>query len=854
MKKLLFASSAVALALCSQTAYAQEEPDEGTEEVQAPRGLGTITVTAQRREETLQDAAIPINAATGAELAQAGVVDATTLGKVAPALYVTAGGGANAGYFIRGVGNFTNNGYTSPAVAFNLDGVYIGRPSSTISSFLDLNRVEVLKGPQGTLYGRNSTGGAINVIPNTPVLGELSGSVSGLIGNYDAVQATAVLNMPIGDNTAIRLAGTVNQRDGYNSDGTNDADDMAFRAQIYTELGDNVDIRIAGDYSTQKGIGPGTTVVGQYGLVPPFVPGRLDNPVPGWIFNPAPADVSAPHTGLHTGPANMYLDGLTGAPLFSPFVDFTFPFRNDKYWGINAEVNVDLGGADLTIIPAYRKSSLDNQFNGPPFKAAINQDTAEQFSVEARLSGEVGPLEWLLGGYYFDEQVVGTNSFNQFSTVAHNTFDSQSESLAAFARATFHVSDDLRLVGGVRYTDESRSIDAFATATAGVCFFTPNPGPPNCSHLPTLPNGLTLAETLADLDPALFPGGPAPFLMADPANNFDPNGPNGVGQLFTFGPLLGGGPAGVGAFLAITPNTTQRTGGDSEFTFRAAIEYDVTPDSLLYASFENGFRAGGFNLSFGNEEYDPEFIDAFTIGSKNRFFDDRLELNIEAFYWKYSGQQLAALGTDDNGNNSFFTRNVGESSIKGVDVDFQVAVTDTTLFRGAVQYLDATYDSFEFNVIDLSDGPDGDPLNFLLPVTGCQTTQLGAQPDPDRSFDIDCSGMQALNAPKWTASFGIQQTVELSGDLLLIGNVDGRYQGSREVGFNYIPEGRAPSSFTIDASLTLTEDDAGFSVTAFVQNLTDEAIPALVQLGSGNVVGTNFQPPRTYGIRAGYNF
>src|SRR5690606_25080988 len=173
----LLATTALPLMLISQAANAQtadtQTPDQSDagETAEERGGLNIITVTAQRREESLQDAAIPINAATGEELSRAGVVDATQLNKVAPALYVPEAGGANVGYFIRGVGNFANNGYTNPAVAFNLDGVYIGRPSSTVASFLDVNRVEILKGPQGTLYGRNATGGAVNVIPNTPRLG-----------------------------------------------------------------------------------------------------------------------------------------------------------------------------------------------------------------------------------------------------------------------------------------------------------------------------------------------------------------------------------------------------------------------------------------------------------------------------------------------------------------------------------------------------------------------------------------------------------------------------------------------------------------------------------------------------------
>ena len=846
MRRFYLVSSAIgaiAIAMVGGTAQAQETAAQSEEEAGISGGLDVITVTAQRREETLQDAAIAINAVSGEELTAAGVTDATLLNQVAPSLYVVAAGGANAGYFVRGVGNFSNNGYTNPAVAFNLDGVYIGRPSSTTASFLDVSRVEVLKGPQGTLYGRNATGGAVNVIPNHPRLGELSGSISAGYGNYDAFDVTGVINAPIADNVAIRLAGTKSSHDGYNDDGTSDADDLAFRGQIYAELTDSVGVRLSVDYSTQKGIGPGTNIDGNYIFTPPFAPGVNDLPVPGWTFNPGPVSVSAPYTGLHTPESLAFSAAVAGAPLFSPFVGYAYPFRDDEYFGVNAELNVDLGPVDLVVIPAYRRSELDNQFNGPPFKAGINQDVAEQYSLEARLSGSVGAVDYIVGGFYFDEQVVGENSFNQFGTASNNRFDSQTESLAFFGRATYNLTDNLRLVGGLRYTDDNRSIDAFATATTGVCLEDPIGRAPFCPQVPTIPVGLTLQDSLEQLDPALFPA-------QNPVTAFDPNGPDGVPQVFPYGRFNVFAPTqfGPGALLIITPNTIVAEDGDSEITYRLAVEYDVTPDNLLYASFENGFRSGGFNLAFGRETYEPEFIDAFTFGSKNRFMNDRLELNLELFYWEYDGQQLAALGVDANGQNAFYTRNVGSSTILGAEVDFQFLATDTTLVRGGVQYLDAKYDSFSYNQVDLSDPTD--PPNFLRPLTGCTSTQVLT---PTRSFDIDCSGKQALNSPKWTANLGLSQTVDL-GSVMLTADIDGRYRGSREVGFNYIPLSRTGSDFTMDASLTLGDIDEYWRITAYVRNLTDEAVRSNVSVGSGNIVSTLYQPPRTYGLRASYDF
>lgn len=839
MRKFLYAGTALALTLAGQ-AHAQDAAEDAAA---SEGGLDIIMVTAQRREESLQDAAIAITAISGEDMIAAGVSDATQLNRVAPALVATAGGGANAGYFIRGVGNFTNNGYTNPAVAFNIDGVYIGRPSSTIASFLDVASVEVLKGPQGTLYGRNATGGAINVNPARPELGATRARLSASYGNHDAVQLEGMVNLPVGEQVAVRFAASYNNHDGYNDDGTNDANDLAFRVQIYAEPSESLSIRLSADYSTQKGVGPGTTLLGVYTFAPPQVPGRLALPVPGYNFVAAPGNVSAPHTGLHTPASLAFSAGVSGAPLYSPFTGYAYPFRDDEYFGVNAEINLDLGAVNLVVIPAYRRSELDNQFNGPSFKAAINQDVAEQSSLEARLSGSTGPVDWIVGGFWFDEQVEGVNAFNQFATVSHNSFLSETESLAFFGRATLNLSDSFRLVGGLRYTDENRTIDAFATATTGVCREAPVGRSPNCSHVPTFPNGLTLLDTFSQIPASLFP-------VANPVTAFNPNGTIGVGQAFPYGPLNFFAPSvfGPGALAIITPNRILQDAGDSEVTYRLAVEYDATPDNLLYASFENGFRSGGFNLARGRENYAPEYIDAYTIGSKNRFLDNRLEVNLELFYWKYRDQQLAALGVDIDGNNAFFTRNVGRSTNKGVDMDFQFLAAQDTLLRGSVQYLDAVYNNYLYNQTDLSAASS--PPNFLLPVTGCTSTQVLT---PARSFNVDCSGREALNAPKWSFNLGVQQTVRI-GELELTGNLDGRYRGAREIGFNYIPSSRIGDDFMVDAALSLTDPGVGWAINAYIRNLTNEGIASVLQVGAGNIVGATFLPPRTYGLRVSYEY
>ena len=243
MKNIILASASVLAMVTAVPAFAQATPTDASSEDQG--GIADIIVTAQRTEESAQKAALAIAVIKPEELIRQNITRAEDLSRIVPALVATASGGPNTSFFIRGVGNTTANSYSDPAISFNYDGVYIGRPNSTQGFFFDLQRIEVLKGPQGTLYGRNATGGAVNVIPNRPVIGETSGKLQASYGNYDAIQAQGAVNLPIGDSGAFRLAGSYNKHDGYLSDGTADADQYSVRAQALAELTPNLTTRVA---------------------------------------------------------------------------------------------------------------------------------------------------------------------------------------------------------------------------------------------------------------------------------------------------------------------------------------------------------------------------------------------------------------------------------------------------------------------------------------------------------------------------------------------------------------------------------------------------------------------------------
>jgi iron complex outermembrane receptor protein len=215
--------SSVGLIALASTAAAQDVPaaPPNPEQSQDQGRIEDIVVTASRRAENVQRAALSIQALTSETLARANVSRPEDLASIAPGVQIGSAG-PYAQAYVRGVGNYATNSFAESPIAFNLDGVYISRAWATRGMFYDLDRVEVLKGPQGTLYGRNASGGAINVITAKPKLGSVSGFIEGQVGNYNLWQGTAAVNLPIGETVAIRASGQVIDRDGYLSDGYDD--------------------------------------------------------------------------------------------------------------------------------------------------------------------------------------------------------------------------------------------------------------------------------------------------------------------------------------------------------------------------------------------------------------------------------------------------------------------------------------------------------------------------------------------------------------------------------------------------------------------------------------------------------
>ena len=785
MAGTLLVSSAFSCAFAQQSSAPESAPPGAESEGQ----LLEIVVTAQRREENAQHAAVAIDVLSEQALVQSGVTNPDQLGSLVPALTITPAGGSRSSFFLRGVGNFTASSIFDSAIAVNYDGVYIGKPGSTDGLYYDLERIEVLEGPQGTLYGRNATGGAVNIIPAKPVAGQFSGNATVTYGNYETEDFQGAINLPLGPDGAVRISTGIAGHEGYLSDNTSDEDTKAGRVQFLYKFTDALTVRLAMDYASDRGSGTGVNYVDTY---------RYNRATGQYQVTPSGL---GPSVGLFDPSAQAYLQTLEAGPagrLLSPVSPY--PFLNNAYYGTNAQIEWRAAAGTLTVVPAWRYGRQDNLSDTIGFLAEIQQ-VDKQDSLEARFVGErVGPIDYTVGGFYYEETNSAHFGIGQQALINLQALDQLTHSYAAFASVTGHVTDALRVVGGLRYTRDIKDFNGSAQNLTVVCTQAA------CPTAPLFPQAISTAQ----LPP------PVP----------------GPGQVV---PYLGTG--------AIAVNGVTRVSGEQptdRATYRGAVEYDVAPQSLVYGSVETGFRSGGFNIATGYDTYQPEYITAYTLGSKNRFLDNRLQLNVEAFYWKYRNQQLATVALDKAGQQSLFTQNIGRSTIAGLDTAGQVLVTPTTRLSTEVQYLHTRYATFNYQT----------PNQGAPPYTGC-ASNLDANP---ALYDVNCAGKPAYNAPLWTVNPGLEQTVPI-GNYKVLASVDSQFRSSRYVGFEFQPAQRVGSTWTTNAQVLFGPSDDSWSIAGFVRNIEDKRFPVTENtyaIASTLVAIT--EPPRVFGVRASIKF
>ena len=685
---------------------------------------GDIVVTAQRREERLQDVPISISAIGSEELAARGVSDLSALGATVPGLSISGSGGSNGTNLlsIRGISGQPLPIGASQATAIYLDGVYLPRPDAGFFALDDVERIEVLRGPQGTLYGRNATAGAINIITRDPG-DDLRGGVDLSYGNYNALNAKGSLSGPLGGGLSAGVSGSYSRRDDYFFNGTTGSKQEDYRAFTvrgklrYASPDDSFSAVLSGDIShvdsTPSFKNIYNLATGAYlGVMDPYV-------IESDAATAAQTKVDIRSKGL----------ALTAALSLSDNVDLTWITGYRKF------ANVTVTDLDGSALPALR-SHADNDIT--------------TFNTELRALLTFDRLRVTLGGNYYNESQrfeFGTGS-PAVAVVLSPLDKSKLNAFAVFGQAEFDITDQLTVVGGLRYNSEKRNYSNDYRAT---------------------PGGRLLTGRITD--DVLIPS--------------------------------------------------------------VGLNFKVTPRVLLYAKFSRGYQAPGFNMAPGAtvatpNEFNAEKLDAYEVGAKTQFFDNRVTFNLAGFHYQYSDIQVRSTV----GPGIVMVSNAASAKIDGVEATLSARVVEGLTLSGNVTYLDARYGNF------------------------CEFIQAGAPQFQDPLCSpgfADRSGNRLNQAPKWQGGVALDYTTDIAGAGEFRANLS--YNGSTTV-FYSTPNEPLISSGTItkvDARVGFTIAD-GPEIYVFGKNLTKNFYLDNALRGSPALAPVHVSDPRTYGIGIRYRF
>ena len=748
------------------TALAQTTPPEAPETAapnaaaQPADGVQDIIVTAQRREERLQTVPIAITAISGAGLEQAGIRDITRLSVLTPGLTVGQSG-SDSRPALRGVN--TDNSRSAQAdasVAFFVDGIYQSANQQALVGFVDLARVEVQRGPQGTLYGRNSFGGNIVLVSNLPT-DKLEGAVRAEGGNFGHYRVEGFVNAPVSDTVDVRLAGLRDKSDGYvqnlsrSGSRAGDVDDYYFRPSLRWRPTSRLEVILRNTDWIGDGSGGGAYEYKVEGILSSPDITTADRTTTVLPINPR-ANAGDYAAAVRNGqvPPGSNLPELVNFPNGVPVPTDPWTINQDtpstrtiRSYGGSAEINYDFDFARLKLLGSYTdfdaRRTSDGDFTQYQLRSNLQESTNKTGTGEIQLASKPGsPFQWVIGAYYLTTNA--TEFFQQyryyngaFSDNNIGTFGT--DSIAGFAQASYNITRELRVTGGVRYTDDYKS---------------------------------------------------SSFL-----NLADPTGSTGkVGRHF------------------------------GKATWRGAVDYQVTPDKLVYFSASSGFRAGGFNPGVSstiNPAFTPETVTAYEIGTKTRWLGNTLQVNLSAFINDYKNLQVVGF---DGATSLVFTQNVGEKVARGVEAE--ILIRPVRAFEVAISYayLDAHWNS----------GSAIDQISF--------------------GSNVNLAGKQAAFSPDNRIGASASYEFALAGGGTLTPRVQTQFSSQFYLlDYNTIIE-RQKSYSKTDVRLTYTFPNKRFTLEGFATNLENSVVKSGGEFGGRGAFFIGYAPPRMYGGAVGVKF
>ncbi len=802
-------SVGIAALLVGQAGYAQDnQTAKSSSDV-----LEEIVVTAQKREATLLETPVALSVVGGSTLSIAQIRDMKDLQTLVPSLQIGQRASAsNTTIAIRSIGSSTFNFGIEPAVGVFVDGVYRARNGASVNDFLGVERVEVLRGPQSTLFGKNTTGGVVHFITKEPDY-DLGVEAELTYGNFDTTAAKAALNMPLVDDTlAMRLDANINKRDGHieNVDGRdlNGRDRYGLRAQMLYEPNTDVKVRLIADYNDLSE----ECCAAPFYLITPetqFILTALGSSIVG------PADPTNRQTAIN---------GAVQADL--------------ETMGISAQVDIDYENFTLTSITSYRSYDEEQDIDADFSDLLLNNrrlvlQDYKTFTQEFRLASDNdSALQWIVGAYYYNQDLGTTNSTIQGAALRPfadflsggqidvleaalgvpngtfladgsgqlaSTFNQDDEAYALFAQADWYVTDKLTLTAGVRYTHEKKSFDTDININdpfAALNFV-----------------DIFIAQAVSQGVPLET----AQVLAQDPATN---------------------------PFLALTqiqffPPSDDITDSkkDNAISGTVILDYAFSDQVTMYASYSRGFKAGGFALDssatrVGSFDFDKETSDAFELGLKTRLMDNRMALNFALF-----DQSVNDFQENVFTGSAFVPDNAGKIKVRGLEFDGVFKASANLLMTAGFTWLfDAKYASF----------PNG-PCPSSAVLTDCTLVPVaGGLP----RFVQDLSGDRLSESSKFTGNVTALYTQDISDKLEIFVRGELFYKSYQNLATSGDPLQFQDGYALAAASTGVGSVDGTWQLRFWARNLFDKGyvVDTFEATVPGDSINAYVGAPRTLGV------
>lgn len=762
---------------------------------QSSPALEEIVVTSQKREQNLMDVPISVNAMAGEKIDETGITGIERMADYIPSLNMTQTG-IGTTISIRGISSGVNQGFEQSAAQF-VDGVHFGRAQLSRAPFLDIERVEVLRGPQSILFGKNSTAGAISITTARPT-DEFFAKVSGLIEPEHGEQdVRAVVSGPLTDQLSGRLAVLDRSLDGHytnttlNRDETGE-DDQVVRGTLHWQPNSQWDVTLKVEDGSFDQEGRNLEVINPVEL-------PVDGAVPY-------ADVLAQLTNVLSEGQNVYQ--LDSTQDFKRQSNGDFSYNNTRTGML--EIETELGDHSLTSITGYNaydyEELCDCDFVGVPLFNILSQEDYSQWSQELRIASPQGGEFSYLGGVFlqtsdlsFDDairvpadsilppalQQAGIpNATVLNGTASQRDFQQDSDIAAIFFQGTWELTPDLRLTAGGRVTDEEK------TASRRQYHTTTDSGSGATTELP----------------------------IGTPTNPYQ----NFLYGLFNIEPY----------------ETLSDTRSESNFTPSLTLEYDLNSMDMAYASYTTGFKSGGFdvrsnahpdpavnnavNATSGSPqpiegvfEFEEEEVKNYEVGGKFVFADGSAELNTALFYTEFEDLQTSQF----DGAFSFNVTNAAEATIRGLEVDGRWMLNESLMLNGGFAWIDFEYEDF--------------------PTAQCYFGQAPGQ------TQCDASGKSREFTPELQGNLSLNHTAELGRGLSLGSTLDLIYSDDYLASPTLDPRMQQDSYVKVNARIALSGRDDRWELALIGKNLTDEAI---VSYANGLPVATVL----TQGTGTGY--